>query len=109
MLSETSAVKGYEKSAPEVAKEMEAEMNAIKQVTVANNRAPEVHVPEPEDYDTDLEEESKWLIVLFYTYMHMSEKVHVSSIYLSIYFMILDESWGYSINVKFCLPVKMCL
>lgn len=57
MISETSAVKGYEKSTPEVAKEMEAEMNAIKQVTVANNRAPEVHVPEPEDYDTDLEEE----------------------------------------------------
>lgn len=27
-----------------------------------------------------------------YIYMHMSEKVHVSSIYLSIYFMILDES-----------------
>lgn len=69
MISETSAVKGYEKSAPEVAKEMEAEMNAIKQVTVANNRAPEVHVPEPEDYDTDLEEESKWLIVLVYTHM----------------------------------------
>lgn len=100
MISETSAVKGYEKSAPEVAKEMEAEMNAIKQVTVANNRAPEVHVPEPEDYDTDLEEESKWLVVLFYThmYMHMSEKVHVCSIYLSMYFMIVDESWEYSID-----------
>lgn len=106
MISETSAVKGYEKSAPEVAKEMEAEMNAIKQVTVANNRAPEVHVPEPEDYDTDLEEESKWLIVLFYSYMPMSrkrfycndQKMIYTYVLVFIYFMILEESWEGSID-----------
>ncbi|XP_078315300.1 uncharacterized protein LOC111129667 isoform X2 [Crassostrea virginica] len=51
MISETSAVKSSE----EVAKEIEAEMNAIKEVTLANKRQPEVQ--EPEDYDTDLEEE----------------------------------------------------
>ena len=53
MISETSAVKSSE----EVAKEIEAEMNAIKEVTLANKRQPEVQ--EPEDYDTDLEEESR--------------------------------------------------
>lgn len=47
----------------------------------------------------DLEEESKWLIVFFYVYMYMLEKVYVFSIYLFIYFMILDESWGYLIDV----------
>lgn len=45
----------------------------------------------------------------------MLEKVYVCSIYLFMYFMILDESWEYLIdvklcnNVKFCLFVKMCL
>jgi hypothetical protein len=61
MISETSSVqrsgKVAGKKAGEVSKEIEAEMNGIKEVTVANNRTTEV--AEPEDYDTDLEEESR--------------------------------------------------
>lgn len=66
---------------------------------VVNNWVLEVYVLELEDYDMDLEEESKWLIVFFYIYMYMLEKVYVCSIYLFMYFMIVDESWEYLIDV----------
>ncbi|XP_061173123.1 leucine-rich repeat-containing protein 74A-like [Saccostrea echinata] len=57
MISENSAVQksGKRAKAKKVSKEIEAEMNAIKEVTIANNLTAEVL--EPEDYDTDLEEE----------------------------------------------------
>ncbi|XP_048736283.2 leucine-rich repeat-containing protein 74B-like isoform X2 [Ostrea edulis] len=55
MISETSSLQRSGKVAGEVSKEIEAEMNAIKEVAVANNRTTDV--AEPEDYDTDLEEE----------------------------------------------------
>lgn len=57
MISETSSLQRSGKVAGEVSKEIEAEMNAIKEVAVANNRTTDV--AEPEDYDTDLEEESR--------------------------------------------------